>query len=203
MTSRQAAAISIAVVAATGSLIGWAPSGRVPIGVQDGRNSPAEAGHHDAQPRRSPVTFTADVAPILFNNCSSCHRPEGIAPFPLLTYDDARSHASTIVEATRARRMPPWKPEPGYGEFLDARVLTEQQISTLSRWVDDGLVQGNPALLPSPPAWTGQSLHLSPRSWARSCLLRSNRPVTMRWSCEPRRRRSFAGGYYPCQASCR
>src|SRR5687767_14505655 len=64
--------------------------------------------------QRASVTFTKDVAPILFKACVSCHRPEGVAPFSLLTYEDAKSHAAAIVAATRDRVMPPWKPEPGY-----------------------------------------------------------------------------------------
>jgi Flp pilus assembly protein TadD/mono/diheme cytochrome c family protein len=141
MTSRQASAISVAVLAATGSLIAWAPFGPMPTSTQA---------------RQSQVTFTGDVAPILFNSCVSCHRPEGFAPFSLLTYDDATRHARAIVAATRARVMPPWKPEPGYGEFLDERRLTNDQIATLSQWVEGGLVQGDPARLPRPPTWTGQ-----------------------------------------------
>ena len=166
--------MSIAVLAASGSLMGWAPFGRVPIGVQDEQQGPTEAGHYDhpaeaghydhpaeaghyeARARQSEVTFTADVAPILFNACVSCHRPDGVAPFSLLTYDDAKSRAPAIVAATQARVMPPWKPEPGYGEFLDERRLTADQIATLSKWVEGGLVQGDPARLPRPPTWTGQ-----------------------------------------------
>ena len=94
------------------------------------------------------VTFTRDVAPILFNACASCHRPEGIAPFSLLTYEDAKSHAAAIVAATRDRVMPPWKPEPGYGEFLDERRLTDDQIATLARWVDGGRDRRRSAQLP-------------------------------------------------------
>ena len=103
-----------------------------------------------------PATFTRDVAPILFQNCASCHRPEGIAPFSLLTYQDARDHAPAILAATRDRVMPPWKPEPGYGEFADERRLTTAQIATLAHWVEGGLVEGDPKLLPSPPSWTGR-----------------------------------------------
>jgi Flp pilus assembly protein TadD/mono/diheme cytochrome c family protein len=141
MTGRQAAAIAVTVVAVSAPLIGRAPSRRQPTGVQA---------------QRSPVTFTQDVAPILFSSCSSCHRPEGIAPFSLLTYEDARNHAAEIVEATQDRVMPPWKPEPGYGEFLDERRLTSEQIATLRRWVDAGLLEGDPALLARPPTWNGE-----------------------------------------------
>jgi len=140
MTGRQAA-VTIVVTAASALLIGWAPFERESTSVSA---------------QRSQVTFTRDVAPLLFHACASCHRPEGIAPFPLLTYGDAKSHAAGIVEATRDRVMPPWKPEPGYGEFLDERRLTVDQIATLHRWVEDGLIEGDPALLPRPPTWSGQ-----------------------------------------------
>ena len=141
MTGRQAAATFVVALAAIAPLTDWAPFGR-------------EAGGVHAQSSR--VTFTRDVAPILFSACASCHRPEGIGPFSLLTYDEAKSHAAAIVEATGNRVMPPWKPEPGYGEFADERRLTIDQIATLRRWLDEGLVEGDPAMLPRPPTWTGQ-----------------------------------------------
>ena len=142
MTARQAAAATVVVVVAAGApLTGWAPFGRGRTGVPAGQ---------------SEVTFTRDVAPILFTACASCHRPEGIAPFSLLTYDEAKKHAAAIVAATRDRVMPPWKPEPGYGEFLDERRLSRDQIATLARWVEGGLVEGDRASLPRPPSWTGQ-----------------------------------------------
>jgi Flp pilus assembly protein TadD/mono/diheme cytochrome c family protein len=141
MTRSKAAAIAVVVSAASAPLTGWAPF---------------ERGWTSVQGSRAPATFTRDVAPILFRNCASCHRPEGIAPFPLLTYEDARTRASAIVAATRDRVMPPWKPEPGYGEFLDERRLTKDQIATLARWVEDGAIEGDPAHLPSSPSWNGQ-----------------------------------------------
>ena len=107
-----------------------------------------------AQP--SAVTFTKDVAPIVFNACAPCHRPEGGAPFSLLTYEDARSHAAEIVAVTRARVMPPWKPEPGYGQFLDERRLTDDQIATFERWFNTGAIEGDSKQLPSPPSWSGR-----------------------------------------------
>ena len=149
MTGRQAAAIAVAAVAVSAPLLGWAPFRRDWTGVS------AYVAAGQTRRQQSQVTFTRDVAPILFSACASCHRPEGVAPFSLLTYDDAKSHAAAIVEATQDRVMPPWKPEPGYGEFLDERRLTSDQIATLRRWVDDGLLEGDPALLPRPPTWSG------------------------------------------------
>lgn len=49
------------------------------------------------------LTYHKDVAPILFENCAPCHRPGESAPFPLLTYSDARKHAAQIAAVTRRR----------------------------------------------------------------------------------------------------
>jgi tetratricopeptide (TPR) repeat protein len=100
---------------------------------------------------QTPVTFSKDVAPILYEHCVSCHRPGEIAPFSLLTYQDARPQARALARAIHDRTMPPWKPEPGFGDFAGARRLTDQQIDTIQRWVDGGALQGDPAMLPAAP----------------------------------------------------
>ena len=82
-----------------------------------------------------PTTFNKDVAPIVFANCVSCHRPGGDAPFSLLTYADTFRRAEDIGEATRARHMPPWLPAPGDVPIAGARRLTEGQIDTIQRWI--------------------------------------------------------------------
>src|ERR1051325_522574 len=63
------------------------------------------------------LTFNKDIAPIVFQNCSGCHRPTQSGSFTLLTYADAKEHGKQIAEVTRKRIMPPWKPEPGYVEY--------------------------------------------------------------------------------------
>src|SRR3954452_2073962 len=83
----------------------------------------------------APITFAKDVAPILFERCGACHRPDGPAPFSLLTYASAKQHAAQIALVTRRRVMPPWKSEPGYGEFVGQQPLSEDQIDVLERWV--------------------------------------------------------------------
>jgi hypothetical protein len=87
-------------------------------------------------------TFNQDVAPILYENCATCHRPGEVAPFPLLTYQDAAKRAGLIAFATEKRFMPPWKPEPGFGEFAHERRLTDAQIATLRDWAAAGAPQG-------------------------------------------------------------
>src|SRR5579871_1421033 len=101
-----------------------------------------------------PVTFTRDVAPILYQHCASCHRPGEAAPFALLTYSDAAKRAALIATVTASHYMPPWQPEPGYGKFQDERRLTAAQIATLRQWADAGAPEGNPAQLPPAPKFT-------------------------------------------------
>ncbi|MBM3836845.1 MAG: tetratricopeptide repeat protein [Verrucomicrobia bacterium] len=103
---------------------------------------------------QGPVTFNKHIAPILFSHCSSCHRPNQAAPFPLLTFHDAQKRAKQIADVTQRRIMPPWLPEPGVGDFLGARNLQSEQIELIQRWVAQGAVEGEPSDLPSPPTWT-------------------------------------------------
>ena len=79
--------------------------------------------------QREPVTFNKDVAPIIFEHCSTCHRPGEVGPFNLLTYEDARLRARLIADATEQRFMPPWMPEPGHGEFEGDRRLDQQPVA--------------------------------------------------------------------------
>jgi tetratricopeptide (TPR) repeat protein len=100
------------------------------------------------------VTFAKDIAPIVFEHCSPCHRPGGSASFSLLSYTDVRARAEQIAAATRTRYMPPWKPEPGYGDFVGVRRLSDQQIALVQRWVADGVPEGEAAAVPPVPTVT-------------------------------------------------
>ncbi len=96
-------------------------------------------------------TFNRDIAPIIYRNCSSCHHAGEVAPFALLTYQDVAKRANQIAAVTAARVMPPWKAAPGYGHFLNARTLTDQQIAAIRDWVMHGAPEGNPGDKPVPP----------------------------------------------------
>jgi Flp pilus assembly protein TadD len=97
------------------------------------------------------VTFSKDIAPILFQYCSPCHRPGEAAPFSLLSYEDARKHAEQIAIVTGKRFMPPWPPEPGYGDFAGAKRLSDAQIDLLARWAKTGSAEGDRAAWPPTP----------------------------------------------------
>jgi mono/diheme cytochrome c family protein len=114
----------------------------------------ARAGEAAAGRERGRVTFTRDIAPILFQRCASCHRPGEVAPFPLLSYRDAGKRARLIKTVTTERSMPPWKAEGELGHFSNDRRLTDEEIALLARWVDEGAPEGDPADLPAPPRFT-------------------------------------------------
>jgi tetratricopeptide (TPR) repeat protein len=109
------------------------------------------------QVHSAPITFHQQIAPILYRNCTPCHRPGQPAPFSLLTYNDARQHAAQIAAAVKRRYMPPWLPEPGHGRFLDERRLSDSEIELVQQWVKDGAPPGSAtAAAPHPPKFSDE-----------------------------------------------
>ncbi|HEX6464552.1 MAG TPA: hypothetical protein VFZ98_08870 [Vicinamibacterales bacterium] len=100
---------------------------------------------------RPTVTFSENIAPIVYQNCVTCHRAGEAAPFPLITYEDVKKHAKTIVKVTGSRYMPPWHAAHGYGEFAGERRLTDEQIATIADWVNHGMPEGDPSKMPALP----------------------------------------------------
>jgi tetratricopeptide (TPR) repeat protein len=98
-------------------------------------------------------TFARDIAPIVHARCAPCHRPGEAGPFSLLTYSDVASRARQVALVTRSGYMPPWKPEPGHGDFAGERRLTAAELATIQRWVEAGAPEGNAADAPAPPAF--------------------------------------------------
>ncbi len=99
-------------------------------------------------------TFSEQIAPIVFNNCASCHRPGEAAPFALLSYEDVRKRGALIAAVTGTRYMPPWHAEPGYGDFIGVHRLTDEQIAAIKQWVDGGMPEGDSSKLPAVPKFT-------------------------------------------------
>jgi hypothetical protein len=99
----------------------------------------------------SAVTFSKDVAPIIQENCLSCHRPGQIAPMSFQNYKEVRPWAKAIRETVVKRVMPPWYADPQHGEFVNDRRLSQKAIDTIVAWVDDGSKEGDPKDLPPAP----------------------------------------------------
>ena len=119
-------------------------------------SSPASLRAEREEPRArltavpSEVTFTKHIAPILQRSCQNCHRPSGVAPMPLATYEEARPWARAIKNRTglgpRAGVMPPWYIEKNIGiqHYKDDVSLSDVEIATVAKWADTGALRGNP-----------------------------------------------------------
>ena len=100
----------------------------------------------------STPTFNKDVAPIIFNNCVSCHRPDQIAPMSLTSYKEARPWARAIKDKVTKRQMPPWFADGRFGEFRNDRRLSAEQIDAIVAWADGGAPEGDTPLTAQLPA---------------------------------------------------
>jgi hypothetical protein len=101
------------------------------------------------------VTFTKDVAPILQEKCQDCHRKGSMAPMSLVTYEETRPWAKDIRQRVITRNMPPWHIDKTVGiqKFQNDISLSDEQIATIVRWVDEGAPQGDPKDMPPPKQW--------------------------------------------------
>jgi hypothetical protein len=110
------------------------------------------------KPGANQVTFSKDVAPILYKSCAGCHRPGEIAPMSLLTYQEVRPWAKSIRERVVQRSMPPWSADPKYGHWANDPRLSQKEIDTITAWVDVGAPQGDAKDMPQmpkfPEGWT-------------------------------------------------
>ena len=98
-------------------------------------------------------TYTKHVAPILFKNCTGCHRPGEIGPMSLLTYEDVRPHAKDIRNKVGDGVMPPWHADRAHGKFANDRSLSDDERSVLLRWANNGAPKGDPKDLPPAPTY--------------------------------------------------
>jgi Flp pilus assembly protein TadD len=145
--------IAAAVVPVLAALVFTA--GRPLKGIRADGSAPAQetapANPPSTEPSQSHETWSRDVAPLLYKRCTTCHHPGGAGPFSLLTYADARRWSRQMLIVTQSRFMPPWLPEPGYGDFADVRRLSDDEQALLKRWIEHGTPQGDPEDAPPPP----------------------------------------------------
>ncbi|MEO7086487.1 MAG: hypothetical protein ABI442_07385 [Gemmatimonadaceae bacterium] len=101
-------------------------------------------------------TFAEDVAPILYKNCTVCHRPGGLGPFSLIDYDSAKKEVSKMRDAVEAGQMPPWHAEGPRGMFSNDRRLSDAERGTILRWIDAGANPGDLGKLPPAPQYASK-----------------------------------------------
>ena len=98
-------------------------------------------------------TFTQDVAPILYKNCTTCHHPGGLGPFTLMDYDSVKKRVDAIEDAVKAGIMPPWHAEGPAGMFRNDRRLSDRDKGTILRWIDAGAKPGDMRAMPARPSY--------------------------------------------------
>ena len=128
---------------------------------------------------KSSVTFAKDVAPILQKRCEECHRPGGIAPMSLATYEEARPWARSIKEKVIKHEMPPFHAAGKVGRYVNDPRLTDAEVAVLAKWVDSGAPKGSAKDLPAPHEWKSEWAHGEP-----DLVVKVQRPYTLKPSAK-------------------
>ncbi len=130
---------------------------------------------------QEPVTFAKDVAPILQAKCEECHRNGAMAPMSLVTYEETRPWAQAIKERILTRSMPPWHLDKTIGiqKFQNDMSLSDEQISTVVRWVDSGAPMGEKKDLPPPKKWPVYDGWLLTNQFGPPDIVIKSEPYTM------------------------
>jgi Tfp pilus assembly protein PilF len=97
------------------------------------------------------ITFSNDIAPIVFKKCAICHQEKEVAPFALVSYDDYAKRGKQIVMVLESAFMPPFPPTPGYVEYKRDKSLSVNQIGIIKQWVEEGFKKGDLTKLPPVP----------------------------------------------------
>lgn len=115
-----------------------------------------------------------DIAPILYKNCTSCHRPGGGAPFSMLSYPSTSPWTTSIVNVLQDSEMPPWSADTSYLHFVNERQITQADKDSLLTWIYDGALQGDPSLQPPQPAYPMYQLGGTPDTIIQLTKFKSN-----------------------------
>ena len=107
-----------------------------------------------SSPRPAAPTFSKDVAPIVYRNCTTCHHPGGLGPFSLIDYDSAKDETDKIEKAISTGYMPPWHAEGPRGVFRNDRRLSDADKKILLDWIAAGAPPGDSKDLPPRPEYT-------------------------------------------------
>ena len=117
--------------------------------------------------RAQSVTFHQDVAPIIYQHCTECHRVGEIGPMPLTTFEEVMPYGEFIEYVTSTGYMPPWTPDEEYAHFVGERVLSAEELEVLSLWVLEGKPEGNPDDNPGLPDFpSGSQIGVPDQVWA-------------------------------------
>jgi len=122
------------------------------------------------------LTYTRDIAPIIHENCTPCHRGGGAAPFSLTSFRNVNRKKNTILDVTQSGLMPPWPADRNYTHFIGERYLSTEDKQKIKEWIKGGAPEGDPAHMPKLPAYSEQSYIGTPDTtvWFDSILIQGN-----------------------------
>lgn len=111
----------------------------------------------------SQTTWADDAAEVFYNKCTSCHNPNGIAPFSLLTYNDAYMFRVSILASVGGNSMPPWTADTSYQKYSHERFLSGTEKDAIMNWINQGAAPGNLTQAPPAPVYnTGAYIQAEP-----------------------------------------
>ena len=82
------------------------------------------------------ISFSNDIAPIIYNNCAGCHYKGGPAPFSLTSYKDVYKRKKMIKHVINNNYMPPWPADTSYSHFLNEKKITSKEKKILFEWIN-------------------------------------------------------------------
>ena len=91
------------------------------------------------------ISYSEDIAPMLLENCTVCHRKGGVGPWAMTDYNMVKGFSLMMREVVRTKRMPPWHADPLFGQFSNDRSLNNKEIQTLVHWIEAGAPRGEGA----------------------------------------------------------
>lgn len=100
------------------------------------------------------ITYSTDIAPLIYKNCTPCHRNNNAGPFNLISYNEVKSKAGLIAYAVKSRYMPPWPADVSYRHFAGEKYLTDSEIKLIVEWVEEGMMVGDSNAIPLPPLFS-------------------------------------------------
>ena len=121
------------------------------------------------------ITWSEHIAPIIYKNCSPCHRPGQSGPFNLLSYADAIKKAKQIKFVTKTKYMPPWPADQMYSHFVGERGLSEEQIEMIASWVEANTPRGDSLNEPRTPQFQNISFFGKP-----DLVIKAQKPVQIK-----------------------
>ncbi len=122
------------------------------------KNSVATITASDSMEPDTTVYFSEHISPIIYSNCTECHREGGAAPFSMTNYHDVRKRAKMVAHVTGIGYMPPWPADPEYTHFIGEKILSQNEKDLIRKWYEQGAQLGDSSKMASVPVYASGSL---------------------------------------------